>query len=157
MKRLTVHQLIVISLLASPLTACMNPGRGVVPKGGEMTMPTIYVKETNGAGALAARPTQYQRNAGHGRNITSSIGAQDGNPMHGEDLTLWSRQPVSSFRVLVNPVIPLYIFPHFVYQAGEAYPKPGLTSAFFLYRSNHFAISSEMTSRSQAIGHEGVS
>jgi conjugative transfer region lipoprotein (TIGR03751 family) len=48
------------------------------------------------------------------------------------------------FKPLENPQIPIYVFPHVALINDEQLLKPGYTTAFFLYKQNQFALTSEL-------------
>jgi conjugative transfer region lipoprotein (TIGR03751 family) len=112
----------------------------MIPPGGSMTMTQIYQQET-GAGTVAqgraSALAQVRAQLGY-RSALSVV--QPRTPAH------YTLQPAVEhlFQQLANPQIPMYIYPHLVRMNGEAYPKPGMTTAFFLYRHNHFALPSEL-------------
>lgn len=54
------------------------------------------------------------------------------------------KHEVSSFKALPNPSIDLYVFPHVTLIGDEQLMKPGYTTAFFLYKTNQYALASEL-------------
>ncbi len=50
----------------------------------------------------------------------------------------------STFKALPNPSIDLYVFPHVIQIDDEQLIKPGYTTAFYLYKSNQYALKSEL-------------
>lgn len=49
----------------------------------------------------------------------------------------------SLFKPMENPMVPIYIYPHIAQIGDEQIAKPGYTTAFFLFKRNHFALNSE--------------
>lgn len=47
------------------------------------------------------------------------------------------------FKPLENPLVPIYVYPHVALIGDEQILKPGFATAFFLYKQNQFALSSE--------------
>lgn len=129
--------LLLIPLLSSLalLSGCATPGKDMIPKGGSMTMPEIYKQET-GISIQGQDGTTSTQNLAE---IRSNVIGPLPKPNY-EAYTATSQNEVDNlFKQLPNPEVPIYIFPHLVYVDGESYPKPGLTTVFFLYRTNHFA------------------
>ena len=54
------------------------------------------------------------------------------------------KHEASSFKPLPNPSIDLYIFPHVTLIGDEQLIKPGYTTAFYLYKTNQYALASEL-------------
>jgi conjugative transfer region lipoprotein (TIGR03751 family) len=50
----------------------------------------------------------------------------------------------TAFKALPNPSIDLYVFPHVVHIGDETLIKPGYTTAFYFYKSNQYALASEL-------------
>lgn len=50
----------------------------------------------------------------------------------------------ATFKPLPNPSIDLYVFPHVMQIGDEQLIKPGYTTAFYLYKSNQYALASEL-------------
>lgn len=117
---LKLVRLIIVLSSAALLSSCVSPGKHTIPKGGSMTLSQIYQSETG------VQPvTKTVKNA-----KSDYVG-----------YTATAKTQVNNlFHRLPNPEIPMYIYPHLVYQNGEEYPKPGITTAFFLYRQAHFAM-----------------
>lgn len=49
----------------------------------------------------------------------------------------------AEFKALENPAVPIYIYPHVALIGDEQLIKPGVTTEFFLYKQNQFALASE--------------
>lgn len=54
------------------------------------------------------------------------------------------KHEASSFKALPNPSIDLYVFPHVTLIGDEQLIKPGYTTAFYLYKTNQYALASEL-------------
>lgn len=54
-----------------------------------------------------------------------------------------TKKEASVFTALPNPSIDLYVFPHVTQIGDEQLIKPGYTTAFYLYKSNQYALKSE--------------
>ncbi len=141
-KALCPRQTLLLSSLLL-LTGCVTPGKNAIPPGGDMTMAQIYKQETG----MTISP---QKNEKHSRRKSTHqyVREQAGNQLLPQPdyvaYTATSKNEVDNlFQPLPNPGIPIYIYPHLVYSNGEAYPKPGLSTAFFLYSKNHFAMPDE--------------
>lgn len=55
--------------------------------------------------------------------------------------------PVSNneeFKALPNPEVPIHVFAHVANIGGEEIIKPSYTTRFFLYKTNHYALKSEL-------------
>jgi conjugative transfer region lipoprotein (TIGR03751 family) len=48
------------------------------------------------------------------------------------------------FKMLPNPTIAVYVFPHMTQFNNTDVPVPGYTTAFFLYEKNHYAMPGEV-------------
>lgn len=121
------------------LAGCTTPGQNMIPQGGDMTMSQIYQQETG-----------LSLTGGDGQSYSHSLnGIRNGvigplpEPSYVAYTATAKNEVDSLFRPLPNPEIPIYIYPHLVHTGGESYPKPGLTTDFFLYRTNHFAMPNE--------------
>ena len=127
--------LVLISTLQ--LAGCVTAGKKALPKGGVMTMAAIYKQETglslrnNGTGYVSDLKAARQRVRIQPR--TRYVG----------HLAHSNRKVSGMFKRLSNPAIPIYIYPHLVHADGGAHPVPGYTTAFFLYKQDHFALPSE--------------
>lgn len=120
-----VFFLITSSALINLLTGCATAGKNALPQGGDMTMAEIYQQETG----LSNNGDQDQIR----RKLNYSSYSVSGSFFGKEQL----------FKPLPNPEIAMYVYPHLVENADGAQPVPGYTTAFFLYRENHFALPSE--------------
>lgn len=123
------------------LAGCTSPGKNMIPQGGSMTMSQIYKEETTG-GYLPSPAEQNTENSGNQKQIRNYLRSDDQNNIN--YLGLDKHKFNSEFKTLPDPEVPMYVYPHFVRLNGESYPKPGMMTAFFLYRRNHFALPSEV-------------
>ena len=57
-----------------------------------------------------------------------------------------SKPAPSEFKPLPNPSIDLYVFPHVMQLGDEQLIKPGYTTAFYLYKTNPYALATELYS-----------
>ncbi|PCI36437.1 MAG: TIGR03751 family conjugal transfer lipoprotein [Thiotrichales bacterium] len=132
--------LLLIPLLASTLllTGCATAGKDMIPRGGSMTMPQIYKQETGGGNSSNIKHINSIK------NIRAKLSDSRINRTSYVSYTSTSKNQINSiFKPLANPQITIYIYPHLVHMNGEAYPKPAVTTDFFLYKSNHFAMPNE--------------
>jgi conjugative transfer region lipoprotein (TIGR03751 family) len=128
MKKAT-HFLITLAVLISFLLAgCATAGKNALPKGGDMTMAQIYQKET-------------------GLSINNNEDQDETQARKKLNYRAYSVSKFSGkkqlFKPLPNPEIAMYVYPHLVQNIDGAQPVPGYTTAFFLYKENHFALPSE--------------
>lgn len=129
--------LLVIILISSLLTGCSTAGRAVLPQGGP-TMTQIYkqkMQESNeqAEGLDAARD---KANAGW-------LGAANTN-QYGYTRTA-GNELKNLFPKLPNPTVVMYVYPHL---AGEdESPVPGYSTAFTMYKEDHFALPGELARR----------
>lgn len=115
------------------LSACSTAGKNPLPHEPEgLTMAEIYRQETPSTSSeytgdeqalLTARRTALPLNTNE--NTTSSEVNQ-------------------VFKPLPNPEIGMYVYPHLVNADGDSEPVPGYMTAFFLYKSNQFALPNEL-------------
>lgn len=144
-----MNKAIKISLLLISLTSivllsgCTTPGKKLLPHG-DMTMAQIYRVQT---GLVVSSDTQ-----GSGDNTTSSnqfdaisyqSNATSIMPVSDQYIDDAQNQINSEFKVLPNPNIAAYIFPHMSHYSGTNVPVPGYTTTFFLYEKNHYAMPGE--------------
>lgn len=136
--------LLLISLTSTVgLSGCTAPGKNMLPHG-DMTMAQIYRVQT---GLAAPSDTQ-----GNSDNTTFSnqfdISSYQGKPTPvtpvSDQYTDDAQNQINSqFKVLPNPNIAAYIFPHMSHYSGTDVPVPGYTTTFFLYEKNHYAMPGE--------------
>lgn len=141
--KVKVHFLLGIVLCSSLLMlgGCTSPGKNMIPQGGSMTMSQIYQDET-GNGSIGTN----NANAAAANN-QSNIRARLQNVSQINDsayVSMGADKVNSEFKRLPDPEVPIYIYPHFVRLNGQSYPKPGMTTEFFLYKRNHFALPNEI-------------
>lgn len=133
-----IMQNIILILLCSSffiLTSCTSPGKNMIPKGGDMTMSQIYQNETS------------ENNSGSLQGIAKIRQAllQPQDTVSDTQLSYNENNNIDTeFKRMPNPEIRLYLYPHLVHENGESYPKPAMTTAFFLYKRNHFAMPNEI-------------
>lgn len=110
---------------------------------GDMTMAQIYRVQTQqgntGGGEFSenanymnqySRAENYQIKSEPKENKLSSVRA--------------SHVPVNDeFKILPNPNIPVYVFPHMAHYDGSTAPVPGYGTSFFMYEKNHYAMPGE--------------
>ena len=140
--KIQTNCLLLIALFSSLtlLSGCMTPSKNMIPKGGDMTMPEIYKQETGISLTGEADPNYRPRLNNRRADSTETLPE----PRYVAYTATAENEVKSLFKPLPNPEIPLYIYPHLVHVNDEAYPKPGLTTDFFLYRTNHFAMPNEV-------------
>jgi conjugative transfer region lipoprotein (TIGR03751 family) len=142
-----MHTIIKTSLLLISLTSvvllsgCATPGKNTLPHG-EMTMTQIYRAQTGLAKSGNRQAYRKKRSANRrarqeGRLSSVVASAND----HHTDLA--QNQLNGEFKVLPNPNIAVYIFPHLSHYGGTNVPVPGYTTTFFLYEKNHYAMPGE--------------
>jgi conjugative transfer region lipoprotein (TIGR03751 family) len=122
----------LISVLG--LSGCMTPGKNALPQGGDMTMSQIYQQQT-GSSMDSSNGSDLKRV----RNMVHAKYTR----RHRVDSSHTAGFSNVQFKQLPNPKIGMYVFPHLVFEDGEAQPVPGYETAFFLYKENHFAMPSE--------------
>ena len=141
--KIQLQCLLLIPLFSSVamLSGCASPGKNMIPVGGDKTMPEIY-KEEVGLGIKTPSGVVSDKHSLSGVR-SEVIGPQP--KVHYVAYTATANNQVRNlFKRLPNPEVPVYIFPHLVRVNGESYPKPGVTTGFFLYKNNHFAMPNEL-------------
>ena len=150
-KRANSRPLILLLSSVAVLAGCTNPGKNVVPPGGDMSMAQIYHQET---GQSSQQVTYHMVKGKDGKmhkvavlpksftlkTLRHAVIGPLPKPNYVAYTATAQNQVNSLFKPLPNPEIPMYIYPHLVQVGGEGYPKPGLTTDFFLYKDNHFAL-----------------
>jgi conjugative transfer region lipoprotein (TIGR03751 family) len=150
---------LTIIFLITQLAGCATAGKGALPQGGDMTMAQIYQKETGlsmnndcNAGNQdinQVRQKLHTNGIGYAKhvNYTAYSVSPDNFYKKNKKSKKCKKNKKNStkqlFKPLDNPEIPMYIYPHLVQTNSGAQPVPGYTTAFFLYRENHFALPSE--------------
>ena len=132
---------LLISLISMLCSGCTTPGKNRLPHG-DMTMAQIYRVQTG-----LAVPSDMQSNGATSSNQFDASSYQ-GRPSHvipvnDQYMSVAQNQINSEFKVLPNPNIAVYIFPHMVHYSGTNVPIPGYTTMFFLYEKNHYAMPGE--------------
>ncbi len=137
--KVKVHFLLGIVLCSSLLTlgGCTSPGKNMIPKGGSMTMSQIYQDETGSESVGANNVANDQSNIRARLQNVSQINDK-------AYVSMGADKVKTEFKRLPDPEVPIYIYPHFVRLNGQSYPKPGMTTEFFLYKQNHFALPNEI-------------
>ena len=117
------------------LTSCVTPGKDMMPTDTGPTMTDIYHKQT-GSNAV---------DSSHDLSLTAaSLNApaqlSDASIVTNSEYTMNAEGHVNQlFKLLPNPTIGVYIFPHMTQLHHTDVPVPGYTTAFFLYEKNHYA------------------
>lgn len=133
---------LLMTILSSSLllAGCVNPGKDMIPQGGSMTMPEIYKAETgisltgsDGKDASYSLP-----------QIRAAVIGPVPTPDYVAYTATGANEINNEFKPLPNPAIPIYVFPHLVKAGDESCPKPGITTVFNLYKTNHFAMPGEV-------------
>lgn len=139
----------IISLSILLLSGCTTAGKNVLPKGGDMSMAKIYQQETglsaNSRGEYDHQDVAYARRKIHTNKRYSHYQAPKSvktrYATYAAATSSKHRDP--EFKPLPNPMVPMYVYPHLVDSSGGAQPIPSYSTAFFLYRENHFSMPSE--------------
>ncbi len=119
------------------LSACTTPGANTIPKGGSMTMTDIYRHETSGGeNRQSVSPDDLTK-------LRASLVQDKGQTDYVGYTATSINETDNLFHKLPNPEIAVYVFPHMVSLNGEYFPKPGLSTGFFLYKQNHYAMPNE--------------
>lgn len=128
----------IILISSAQLTGCISAGKNALPRGGNMTMAEIFKHKTGLSTGESRRSTRDQS--------VKEIRKQLSNNKR-ENYVNYTRNSTNEikklFKRLPNPVISTYIYPHQVNDENDLLAIPGYTTAFFLYRKNHFAMPSE--------------
>lgn len=135
---------LLISLISIVgLSGCTTPGKNMLPHG-DMTMAQIYRVQTGLAvpgntQAYGNNPSSSSRlNQASYRRVSKPV-----MPKNNQYTDEAQNQMNSEFKVLPNPNIAAYIFPHMAHYSGTNVPVPGYTTTFFLYEKNHYAMPGE--------------
>lgn len=134
---LMINRLLLISWISLAsllgLSACSTAGKNPLPQDPQgLTMAEIYRQETH------VTPGQYTPDE------TALLNArQTAMPLMTTSNTV-DTSLNQTFKPLPNPEIGLYVYPHLVSQDGDSEPVPGYMTAFFLYKTNQFALPSEV-------------
>jgi conjugative transfer region lipoprotein (TIGR03751 family) len=111
------------------LSSCAKSvASGSIPEEG-LTMSQIYHQSVNSQGQGELH--RYRKPALRHFQVNYQTRARGSMPSKAE------------FKALENPAIPLYIYPHVALIGDEQLIKPGVTTEFFLYKQNQFALASE--------------
>lgn len=142
---------IVSLLIIATLSGCATAGQGTLPSGGVMTMSEIYTQQTGTTQQSTATISTLRNNTlpliktGSKTVITTAPNKANATPTPTPPISNApsDREGNMPFKLMPNPEIPLHVYPHLVQNQGGAQPVPGYTSAFFMYRQNHFALPDE--------------
>ena len=125
------------------LNGCTTPGKKLLPHG-DMTMAQIYRVQT---GLAVPSNTQAVGNESLSSNRVNQASyrrvSKPTMPINDHYTDVAQNQMNSEFKVLPNPNIAAYIFPHIAHYSGTNVPVPGYTTTFFLYEKNHYAMPGE--------------
>ena len=129
-----MKKMIALTAALISLNACTTPGAHMIPDG-EMSMSQIY-KKTMASNDSSIRNNQMPR---------ESVSQKKRSPViNYTGYTSTSKNELKAlFKTINNPQIPIYIYPHMVRVGDDDLPKPGYSSAFFLYKKVQFALPSE--------------
>jgi len=127
MRMILVRVFIMISI--SLLTACSSMSGNVVPKKGP-TMEQVY------DGMAVSTPHHASLYNEH-KKISQTMGV----PLHVAS-SLPRSAVTQEFHKLLNPELPLYVFPHLA--GKDDLPVPGYFTVFNAYEHDHYALPNEM-------------
>ena len=140
------QRFLVLALLTSVvfISGCVNPGKNMMPKDTGPTMAQIYNQKTG--------VTSHEESSGDGDTKNTmdpekpaQITTQTEGMITNADYTMTAQNQVGSlFKMLPNPSIAVYVFPHMSQFNNTDVPVPGYTTAFFLYEKNHYAMPGEV-------------
>ena len=142
MIKIVQHFICLTSVLL--LSGCMTPGKNTVPHG-DMTMAQIYGVQT-GLAIPESNPLDKPAATGlldarHYRVETPDLSKATSRDVFSTDD---QRDVGHEFKLLPNPRIAVYIFPHMAHYNGTNVPVPGYHTSFFLYTQNHYAMPGEI-------------
>lgn len=124
------------------LGGCTTPAKNLLPHGSR-TMAEIYRVQTGLGSTNVPNQNQLQGNALATPQKTRTQSALDSRPSMRLGVKSAVGQPSRTFRVLPNPSMSAYIFPHLAQYDNTRVPVPGYTTHFFLYARNHYAMPGE--------------
>lgn len=126
-----IIRMILVSSSVLLLSSCAKSvASGTIPEEG-LTVSQIYNQSVVNSESSWTAP-RYKK---------TSVAKQQLN-YQGETRTA-ANETKALFKALDNPAIPIYIYPHVALIGDEQLVKPGLTTEFFLYKQNQFALASE--------------
>ena len=140
-KQTAWHTILWISVFTLPLAGCLSPGKNMMQHG-DMTMADIYAKQTGSAitpptAKAGAAPSSPMTKTPTMRHWAGSI-------VVGSSTQASPQAVRQAFKVLPNPSISAYIFPHMSHFNQTEAVVPGYQTAFFLYERNHYAMPEEV-------------
>jgi conjugative transfer region lipoprotein (TIGR03751 family) len=152
MKTTLSFQLLIILLVSTALTGCMTPGKNIIPQGGDMTMAEIYKQETGLDSSDMEVAQSSQTLETQTSQTDDSINTQARNALIGElpqthydGSVEEGLQSINQlYKPLPNPEIGMYVYPHLIMSDGESFVKPGITTAFFMFKDNAIAMPGEI-------------
>lgn len=134
---------LLVSLISiGLLSGCTTPGRNMLPHG-DMTMAQIYRVQAQ-QGSYGGG--QYKENANYMNQYSEAANYQvkvRPNEHKLRSVRASNTSVNSEFKVLPNPNIPVYVFPHMAHYNGSTAPVPGYGTSFFMYEKNHYAMPGE--------------
>lgn len=128
------------------LTGCVSPGKNTLEHG-DMTMAQIYNQQTGSGDSESS-----QEASGMSDNHFEQYAVQSSDksiPMSNAEnnsnaASISSDNIDEQFKLIPNPSITVYIFPHLSQYNNTSVPIPGYSTHFFLYESNHYAMPGEI-------------
>ena len=142
-KAIKISSLLISLTSIVLMSGCTTPGKNMLPHG-DMTMAQIYRVQTGLAGSSDTQSNGDNTSSNNQFDVSSYQGRTTHvipvNDQYTDDA---QNQINSEFKVLPNPNIAAYIFPHMSHYSGTNVPVPGYTTTFFLYEKNHYAMPGE--------------
>lgn len=128
------------------LSGCVSPGKNTVEHG-DMTMAQIYNQQTGSGDADSSQEfseisdNHFEQYAVQGSDKSISMrDTGDGS----NSASVADDNINEQFKLIPNPNITVYIFPHLSQYNGTSVPIPGYNTHFFLYETNHYAMPGEV-------------
>lgn len=156
MKTTVSFQLLTILLVSTALTGCMTPGKNIIPQGGDMTMADIYKQETgledstspmdSSEPSQASTTIDAQQSLSDDPNFRANPAQIHGLPeTHYAGFVEEGSQSINAlYKPFPNPEIGMYVYPHLITSDGESFIKPGMNTAFFMFKDNAMAMPGEI-------------
>lgn len=132
-KIIKISSLLVSLTSMLTLSGCTTPGKNILPHG-DMTMLQIYRAQTGSS--IESSDIDENR-------ISNTKNQSVAEPLNDQYSDIAEDQINSEFKLLPNPNIAVYVFPHMSHYNGTNVPIPGYTTTFFLYEKNHYAMPGE--------------
>ncbi len=129
------------------LSGCVSPGKNTVEHG-DMTMAQIYNQQTGSGDSDASQEVSgisdnhFEQYAVQGTDKSIPLSTEAGDTSNAASVA--SDNINDQFKLIPNPNITVYIFPHLSQYAGTSVPIPGYNTHFFLYETNHYAMPGEV-------------